>query len=249
MPGKVKEYIDKVTAGNTVQAKFSAVITLYNEESNVEPLTRNLIESFRQAFPGMPFELVLVLNGPQDNTGSLAAKLAQQFPEITLVHLGINRGYGGGMQAGLCVAGSPIIGFLCGDEQIESADVAKVFAVALEGKYDLVKVARTVRQDGWQRVIITRIYNLLFRALYGGNSWDINGTPKVFKKEALEKLNLTAEDWFLDAQVMMQSYRLGFSIKEVPVVFKARLRGSSNVRLTTLIEFLTNMWNYKNGKG
>src|SRR5688572_25660661 len=166
-------HIDQVQVGNSADIDFSAVITLYNEEENVAPLTRNLISAFKQNLPGKPFELVLVLNGPQDKTPEIAADLAREFPEITLVTLKENQGYGGGIQAGLSIARGPLIGYLCGDEQIDAADVARIFNEALQGGHDLVKVTRQVRQDGIQRVLVTRIYNTLFKVMFGSKSSDI----------------------------------------------------------------------------
>ncbi len=229
-------------------AAFSAVITLYNEEKNVEPLTRNLMAAFKKELSGRPFELVLVLNGPEDNTPEIARRLSEEFSEISLVALQKNQGYGGGLLAGLSAARGPIIGILDGDEQIESADVAKIFAESLSSSYDLVKAKRTSREDGIQRLIVSTIFNTMFSVMFGQISDDINGKPKVLKRTAYERLRLTATDWFIDAEIMIQAARLGLSVKEVPVVFRRRKAGSSNVRLETLSEFLRNMWNYKNVK-
>jgi len=239
---------DGLTIGNPEAVSFSAVITLYNEEGNVEPLTRNLISAFRDKFAREPFELVLVLNGPLDTTPAIAGRLANEYKEITLVRLNANRGYGGGILAGLSVARGDVVGFLCGDEQIESSDVVKVFAEATTSPYDLVKVRRVVRQDGWQRVLVTSVYNQLCALVLGLESRDVNGTPKVFKKDALSRLSLTATDWFLDAEVMIQVHKQGLTVKEIPVVFKMRREGKSNVRFWTVVEFLKNMWKYRHGK-
>jgi glycosyltransferase involved in cell wall biosynthesis len=229
-------------------AAFSAVITLYNEEKNVEPLTRNLMAAFKQELSGRPFELVLVLNGPQDNTPEIARRLANEFSEISLVNLEENQGYGGGLLAGLSAARGATVGIFDGDEQIESADVAKIFSTSLSTSYDLVKAKRTGREDGIQRLFVSSIFNTLFSIMFGRISADINGKPKVLKRAAYERLNLTATDWFIDAEIMIQAARLGLSVKEVPVVFRRRKAGSSNVRLETLSEFLKNMWNFKNAK-
>jgi len=240
--------IDSVKVGNSGHMLFSAVVTLYNEEGNVEPLTRHLISAFRQQFIDQQFELILVLNGPQDRTPAIAQNLASEFREITLVTMRENQGYGGGLLAGLSQARGEYVGYTDGDEQIDSQDVAKIFAAACAGSYDLVKVSRTVRQDGWQRLVVSSLFNLLFRLMFGGRSTDINGKPKVFRRSAFERLNLTATDWFLDAELMIQAQRLGLSMQEIPAVFKQRQKGASNVRLATLVEFLRNMWEFRNAK-
>jgi hypothetical protein len=54
-------------------------------------------------------------------------------------------------------------------------------------------------------------------------------------------MTLRADDWFLDAEVMIAARRLGARIEEVPVVFLPRAGGRSKVRYGTIVEFLWNM--------
>jgi glycosyltransferase involved in cell wall biosynthesis len=240
--------IEQCKFGSAGNLAFSAVITLYNEERNVEPLTRNLISAFRKQFSDLPFELVLVLNGPIDRTPEIAGTLAREFKEITLVTLNPNQGYGGGLLAGLAAARGSLVGIFDGDEQIESADVARLFAAALAEPCDLVKARRVSREDGWQRLVITSLYNLLFKLMFGPISDDINGKPKILSRAAYEKLNLQAKDWFIDAEIMTQAKWLGLTVREIPVKFRRRRSGSSNVRFETILEFLRNMWKQHHAK-
>lgn len=236
-----------VRARSRAAVKFSAVITLFNEEGNVEPLTRSLINSFRQHLEGVPFELVLSINGSQDRTGEIALELSREFDELTLVFIKKNRGYGGGTLAALAEARGDVIGFLDGDQQVSASDVAKVFKTALDGPYDLVKIRRHVRKDGILRVGQSRVFNMLFRLMFGGTSRDVNSKPKVLKREALKKMNLRSTDWFLDAEVMIEAVRLGLSVHEIPAVWEEREHGSSNIRLSSAVEFLKNMVRYRYG--
>src|SRR5579885_1372231 len=207
--------IENVSFGQAVAVAFSAVVTLYNEEKNVEPLTRNL---------------------------------ALECPEITLVSMAANQGYGGGLLAGLSVARGPVVGVLDGDEQVDSRDVARVFQSALSEPCVLVNACCTVLQDGCRRIVVTTVYNALFRLLFGAVSTDVNGKPKVLRREALQRLDPTARDWFIDAEIMIRASRLGFSVREIPVAFRARRAGASNVRVSTILEFLGNMWKFRHGR-
>ena len=227
---------------------LSVVATLYNEEENIRPLAENLISAFREKLSATTYEVVLVLNGPEDSTPEIAEELAAQFPEIVLVKLKDNQGFGGGLLAGLREARGQIIGFIDGDEQILAADVAKIFSIALTDQHDVVKAVRVKRHDGIQRLIVTTSYNILFGIMFGTKHKDINGKPKVFKRKILEALNLQSTDWFLDGEFMIKAKRQGLSVLEVPVVFQQRKRGSSNVRSSTVIEFFKNMLEYSRGK-
>ncbi len=224
---------------------FSAVITLYNEEGNIEPLTRSLIASFREHMKGIPFELVLVINGSEDRTGEIALELEKEFDELTLVIVKKNRGYGGGTLAGLDNARGDVVGFLDGDQQVAAEDVARVFSACINESHDLVKILRVVRKDGPLRVFQSRCFNTLFRLMFGGSSLDVNSKPKVLKRHALERMNLRSTDWFLDAEVMIEAVRLNLSVLEIPVVWQEREHGTSNIRLSSAVEFFKNMIRYK----
>jgi dolichol-phosphate mannosyltransferase len=224
---------------------YSIVTTCYNEAANIDNLVGNLLACFQQHFPDESFELVVVLNGPTDETPVLARALAAKHPELRLVELAVNQGYGGGIRAGLAAAGGEFIGYVDGDEQVLAPDVARVFAAARQSESDIVKVVRVKREDGFSRLVITSVYNVLFRLLFGFFCLDVNGKPKVLKRSALEKLALTSRDWFIDAELMITAHNVGMTIEEIPVTFHQREGGTSNVRMSTIFEFLQNMWAYK----
>jgi dolichol-phosphate mannosyltransferase len=224
---------------------YSIVTTCYNEEANINNLVTNLLNCFNEHCPGEEFELVVVLNGPTDNTPQIARQLAQQHSRLRLVELAQNQGYGGGIRAGLAAAHGQFIGYIDGDEQIEATDVAQVFKTARGSSADIVKVVRIVREDGLQRRVLTKVYNTLFRAMFGFICQDVNGKPKVLKSAVLNRLSLSSTDWFIDAELMLNAHKLNMTVEEVPVTFHERLAGASNVRLSTIWEFLQNMWTYK----
>ncbi len=226
----------------SLEPKFSIVTTCYNEQDNVENMITNLLNRFRTSFPGDAFELVVVLNGCLDQTPALAQALAIKNNELVLVSLAENHGYGAGIRAGLEAARGELVGYIDGDEQISAEDVVKVFNAAKISSAEIVKVVRVKREDGFKRLIITTAYNFLFKMFFGSICNDINGKPKILKRKALQQLGLTSNDWFIDAEMMLAARKLGFSIDEVPVVFKQRAGGQSNVRMSTIFEFLGNMF-------
>lgn len=225
-----------------VRPRFSIVTTCYNEEANVESMISNLLARFRENFADDTFELVVVLNGCRDRTPELAGALAGRNAELKLVPLAVNNGYGAGIRAGLAAARGELIGYIDGDEQVAAEDVVKVFRASRTSSADIVKVVRVKREDGLKRLVITTAYNFLFKTMFGQVCADINGKPKILKYSALQKLNLESNDWFIDAEMMLAARNLDFTIEEIPVVFKQRQGGESNVRLSTIIEFISNMF-------
>ena len=69
--------------------------------------------------------------------------------------------------------------------------------------------------------------------------------PKIFTREALEKLKLTSNDWFIDAEIIIQASRLNFSIKEIPTIFYVNKQRSSFLKFKAILEFISNLIRYR----
>ena len=225
------------------KTELSIVIPLFNEESNVEAVTKELIKELE--VNAIDYELVLVDNGSSDRTPEIIERLFCENSRIKPIHLSQNQGYGGGILAGLSECNGRYIGYMWGDGQVSAKDIIRIFQKLKDDGLDLCKSYRIERYDGFKRKVITKTYNFVFPRLFRVCSKDINGCPKIFKAESLCQLGLSSKDWFIDAEVMIKSQKKNFKIGEVPVVFHKRVHGSSNVGLYTIIEFIRNMTRHK----
>lgn len=226
---------------------LSLVMPCYNEEDSLGVTAPALVDAFHQE--GIRLELVLVDNGSQDRTGRIIDEMIEQGLPITKVVVPVNRGYGYGVVQGLNRCTASLIGYLCADGQVAPEDVVRTFRL-MEGREErvLAKVRRRFRQDSLKRKIISVNYNLLLLAVYGGlGALDINGSPKIFSRRHLSRLRLTSNDWFLDPEFMIKTKQLGLRVIEIDVEGYARHGGTSNVRGTTVLEFLKNIFRYRFG--
>ena len=78
-------------------------------------------------------------------------------------------------------------------------------------------------------------------------SHDINGKPKIFTRNAYDKLKLVSDDWFIDAEIMIKARRYHFKIGEVETKFHKNSERPSFISLKANIEFLKNIvvWRIK----
>jgi len=227
-----------------VRIDLSLIVPLYNESSNVPFTIIPLIKMLDKS--GIAYELILVNNGSNDKTGELIDKLAGEYKCVKAVDIPVNLGYGGGIVRGMNDAEGEFVGYIDGDGQVELGEVIKVFLAIKDGKFDMVKVSRTIRYDGLVRKINSIIYNFLMKIIFGINSKDINGKPKIFRKELLNKFRIESRDWFIDPEIMIKSSLLKLNILEVPIHFFMRKKGRSRVKLIASdSEFLKNIWLYK----
>jgi len=210
-------------------------IPLYNEADGLPTTARDLIA----ALADTDAAILLVDNGSTDHTPAIVDALAAAHPCVTALHLAPNAGYGGGILAGVrhLLAHDPadVIGWMWGDNQIDPAILPRLLARCAQGA-DIAKAQRTVRLDGAQRRLITTGYAAVMR-LKGVQTRDVNGCPKLFRREALGALDLRSEDWFLDAEAILKAEAAGMSIASEPATMRARLAGRSKVNWRTVAEF------------
>lgn len=218
---------------------LTLVIPLLDEEGNIESVADDLLYAFRTA--DISLTLILVDNGSKDGTRAKVEQLAAKHDSVRGLYLDKNAGYGGGIQAGMAEADTPLLGWMWGDAQIEAGDVVRVYRRLITDKADLSKARRVQRVDGWQRSVVTRVYNLATLWLFHVSSVDTNGCPKIFTRAAWEELAPKSKDWFLDPEVMIGYGRKGMKLAEVDVLAKPRTKGVSKVGTGTVAEFVVNL--------
>ena len=110
----------------------------------------------------------------------------------------------------------------------------------------MVKAYRIKRSDGLYRRILSSIYNLIFNLFFPGFSChDVNSKPKIFKANVLRQMNLLSDDWFIDAEIMIQTRRLKLSFAEISTQFTRLDLRKSFVKPSAIIEFIINMIVYR----
>jgi len=222
---------------------FSIILPSYNEAANLSSLLKNLKESLDKL--AIRYEIIVVDNGSSDNTQAVLTSLKKEIPELKNARVWPNIGYGNGVIRGLGVAQGEILGFMDADGQIEPKYLIAAFLKLKKGGLDLCKGIRTIRHDGLFRLLASRAYNLLFKIMFGGTLGDVNTKPKVFTKDLYQKINLSSKDWFLDSEIILKTIKRGYKIGEVPMVFLPRNRGVSKVRVSTIFEFLKNIFYWR----
>jgi hypothetical protein len=151
------------------------------------------------------------------------------------------------MRMGMEAASGQYICVLDGDGQMPVSDVVTVFNIINKGQYDLVKTYRQYRYDGFYRTLISKVYNILFTIIYRPKVAikDVNSKPKILSRYAFEQLNLVSNDWFTDAEIMIQALKLNFRICQISTVFYKNERRKSYVGFNTIFEFIYNLFYYR----
>jgi len=223
--------------------QLSIVLPAYNEGKNLPDVLKNLRFALNQA--QILTEIIVVDNGSIDDTPKVLENLKEEIEELRTLRIEKNIGCGNGIIKGLGVAKGDILCFMDADGQVRSEDLISVYRKLISDNLDLCKGTRIKRFFNLQREIVSKIYNLLFRLLFGSRFQDINGSPKVFTRRFYKAANFTSKDWFLDAEMMISANYGKYAVGEVPIVYLERKMGGSKVSLITIFEFLKNMFYWR----
>lgn len=214
---------------------LSLVITVYNEEDNIEPLLARISESLA-GYQGN-YEVILVDDGSTDST---VAKVKQYGDEHTkLVIFNKNYGQTTAMSAGIDYAEGGYIATLDGDLQNDPSDIPSMIDKLEKEDWDVVAGVRANRKDGMVlRKIPSGIANAMIRKLTGVHLHDYGCTLKLFKKDIAKNLGLYGElHRFIPVLAELQGARL----TEMDVKHHPRIHGQSKYGLGRTFKVLSDL--------
>lgn len=216
------------------------VLPTYNEAENLEPLVAAALANL----PDTARVLVVDDNSP-DGTGDLADRLAAEEPRIEVLHRTQKEGLGPAYIAGFrhaLAAGADRILEMDSDFSHDPADLPRLLAATEEA--DVAIGSRYVSGGGvenWSKVrqAISRGGSTYARALLGLPIRDLTGGFKCFRREVLEAIDLDAigsKGYAFQVEMTYRAIDLGFSVKEVPIVFRERRAGASKMSRSIVLE-------------
>lgn len=195
------------------------------------------------------YQLVLVGNylaGSDDTTPQVVRELAAGDPRIVCSAVAKQGMMGWDLRSGLALATGECLAVIDGDGQVLVEDLVRVYRVLRDQRLDLAKTYRARRGDGIKRKLFSLVFNGLFHVLFPGLPMrDINAKPKILTRSAYEQLRLQSDDWFIDAEIMIQARRLGFRVGEIETEFLGLTGRRSFINATAVIQFLRNLARYR----
>lgn len=200
---------------------ISVIVPFHNEQESLKELIPSLCSTLDST--GRSFEIILVDDGSDDSSLSVARELLKAYPSLILVSLRRNRGKSAALAAGLEKAAGVQIITMDADTQDDPSDIPK-FLEALGGGLDLVCGWRKPRRDSAAKRCQSFLYNLALKMAGFRVVHDINCGFRAMRGEVARDIPLYSERHRL--MPLLASWH-GFRVGEVVVNHRPRKHGKS----------------------
>ncbi len=197
------------------------VIPVYNEEHDLPGSVRRLHRYLATEVP-YPSRITIADNASTDDTLAVAEALAEELPDVDVIHLDA-KGRGGALYTAWMASDADVVAYMDVDLSTDLSALMPLVAPLISGHSDiaigsrLAASSRVVR--GPKREFVSRSYNLILRGVLGARFSDAQcGFKAVRADVARQLLPLVADTgWFFDTELLVIAERAGLRIHEVPV--------------------------------
>lgn len=210
------------------------IIPTYNEKENIEKIIRAVF-----ALEG-EYHILVIEDGSPDGTAAIVKRLQEEFPERLFMiertgKLGLGTAYLTGFKWSVEHKYDYIFE-MDADFSHNPLDVPKLYNACKEGA-DLAigsRYCKGISVINWPigRVIMSYYASVYVRTVLGMEVYDCTAGFKCYKRKVLETLdldNIRMKGYGFQIEMKYSTYKLGFKIQEVPIIFVDRTEGTSKM--------------------
>lgn len=219
------------------------IIPTYNEKENIEPMVRAVF-----SLPSS-FDILIVDDNSPDGTAKIVQTLQKEFPERLHLLLrqeknGLGKAYIAGFQWALNKNYEYIFEMDCDfshnpNDLLRLKDACEKGAdVAIGSRY-----CKGGQVKDWPigRILISYFASLYVRTVLWVPIHDTTAGFKCYRKKVLQAIDLNSiqfTGYAFQIEMKYDAYKLGFKIKEIPILFKDREKGQSKMSIKIFREAL-----------
>ena len=215
------------------KVEYSVVVPAHNEEHNVR-LLYGAVKSVMDELGGVPpspglrrgnWELIFIDDGSVDGTYRAIEEIRQRDPRVKLIRFRRNFGQTAAWSAGFDYAGGDYVVVMDADLQNDPRDIPGMVAKMHTEGLDVISGWRKNREDNGFLTVLSKTGNLIHRLVTGEKIHDHGCSLKIYRREALEDLELYGEmHRYITALLSWKGFRVG----EMVVRHHPRQHGRTN---------------------
>ena len=212
---------------------------MFNEEENIERAVHSALSTFDEM--NICGEVLIIDDKSRDKTPEIADNLSAHYTNVRVIHHKENLGLGAAITTGFTNGRGEFILYMDGDNPFPVAELKK--AVPFMAGFDVIAGHRINRFDpNLKRYIYSKVYNWMIRTLFRLKVKDINFSFKLCNRKIFENVHLKSKGSFIDAELLIKARNHGFSIKEIPIEYTPRQKGTSTLsRFNVVVKILIEM--------
>lgn len=221
--------------GEDKDLSVSVIVPCRNEKGNIAEAVRRIPEMGRET------EIIFVDGSSTDGTAEEIEEQIKKHPKrkIRLIHQGTGRGKGDAVRMGFAAAGGDVLVIQDADLTAPPEDLPKFFAALRDGKGEFINGSRLVYPMEKQamrflNLLANKFFGTLFTWLLGQRFRDtLCGTKMILRKDydiiAANRAYFGDFDPFGDFDLIFGAVKQNLKVVEVPVQYKARTYGETNI--------------------
>ena len=215
--------------------KKIVIIPTYNEKENIEKIIRAVF-----ALDG-EYHVIVIEDGSPDGTASIVKRLMEEFPQRLFIierkgKLGLGTAYITGFKWAVD-HGYDYIFEMDADFSHNPEDLPRLYEACAAGGEDLAigsSYCNGICVIYWPigRVIMSYYASVYVRTVLGMKVYDTTAGFKCYKRKVLETIdldNVQMKGYGFQIEMKYSTYKLGFKIQEVPIIFVDRKEGTSKM--------------------
>ena len=215
--------------------KNLVLIPTYNEKENVERMIRKVVSLHTR------FEILIIDDNSPDKTADIVDQLIAEFPEqLHILKRAGKQGLGKAYLAGFHWALNHQYDYICEmdcDFSHNPEDLERLYQACVEQNADLAIGSRYIsgiNVVNWPlgRVLMSYFASVYVRTVTGMKIMDTTAGFKCYHRTVLETIdfdNIRLKGYGFQIEMKFKSWKHGFKIVEVPIVFTDRKLGVSKM--------------------
>ena len=211
------------------------IIPTYNEKENIEKIIRAVFSLEGE------YHIIIIEDNSPDGTGQIVKRLQKEFPErLFMIERTGKQGLGTAYIEGFKWSIGHDYDYIFemdADFSHNPEDVPRLYEACAKDGADVAigsRYCNGISVINWPigRVIMSYFASVFVRKVLDMKIYDSTAGFKCYKRKVLETIdldNIRMKGYGFQIEMKYSAYKLGFKIKEVPIIFVDRKEGSSKM--------------------
>lgn len=212
---------------------ISFAVPAYNEEKFIKNTIDTIIEAVNIT-EITHYEIIIINDGSNDNTGNIINRLSLNNKDIKTIHHKQNKGLGCSIKEAICVAQYEKFIFVPGDNDLPKTSIRDL--IINRNKADIVMLYILNKEiRGRRRTVISLVYGIIYMLTFNVFVQYLQG-PCVYPLKKLREIDIFSNRFTIMAEVNLKILKTGVTFYEIPGYTQTGAKGSTALSLKNFLE-------------